>query len=414
MTRVFEALQREQESRNKEMGRDSLAAETGAPEEARKMDSEAAAAEFELPSVIGSPLARRSDEGIASPAPDASNTSGNTARIVARNTARNTGGEIAVGQKTNHHAAPSNAPMNNPVTGLGANISVAVEDVRSRQTETQRLREEPALQTVARPSREIPIERLVPSRLHQRLILLTEPTATECEQYRTLRTQLFHAAEKRETQVVVITSALAGEGKTSTALNLAIAIAQSKENRVLVIDGDLRRPNVASYLGMRPKAGLSEVLKGEIGVLDSVVCVEEPELYVLPVSHEATNPTELLSSERFAEAISELRDYFDFILIDSPPVLPFADSRLLSNHSDAVILVIRAEKAPYETVEKAVEILPSGRVLGVVLNGAERIRETDYYDYYYNYTQREQGRGALFDRLTSRVRESWLGRKMKL
>ena len=400
------------------MGRDPLAAMTGAPEEARRTDSEAAAAEFELPSVIGSPLARRSDDGITPPAPGPSNDAGNVARIFARNTARdtarNTDGESAVGETTNHHAAPGDAPMNNPVTGLGANILVGVEDVQGRQTETQRPRKEPALQTVTRPSREIPIERLVPSRLHQRLILLTEPTATECEQYRTLRTQLFHAAEKRETQVVVITSALAGEGKTSTALNLAIAIAQSKENRVLVLDGDLRRPNVASYLGMRPKAGLSEALKGEIGVLDSVICVEEPELYVLPVSHEATNPTEMLSSERFAEAISELRDYFDFILIDSPPVLPFADSRLLSNHSDAVILVIRAEKAPYETVEKAVEILPSGRVLGVVLNGAERIIETDYYDYYYNYTQREQSRGALLGKLTSRVRETWLGRKMKL
>src|SRR5262249_60106043 len=101
-------------------------------------------------------------------------------------------------------------------------------------------------------------------------------------------------------------------------------------------------------------------------------------------------------------------------LIDSPPVLPFADARLLSNHTDAVILVIRAEKAPYETVEKAVGILPSGRVLGVVLNGAERIIETGYYDYYYNYTQREQSRGALLGKLTSRVRDTWLGRKMKL
>src|SRR5262249_14179489 len=167
-------------------------------------------------------------------------------------------------------------------------------------------------------------------------------------------------------------------------------------------------------LGMRPKVGLSEVLKGEIEALDSVICVEEPEFYVLPISREASNPTELLSSERFAEAIRLFRDYFDFILIDSPPVMPFADSRLLSNHSDAVILVVRAGKAPYETVEKAVEILPSGRVMGVVLNGAERLSETDYYDYYYSYTQREQRRGVLLGRLLGRVRESWLGRKMKL
>jgi len=406
MTRVFEALKREQESRKKQKGRDPLAAETGAPEEARGTDTEADADEFELPSVIGTPIARRSNEGVVAPAPGAGNDAGNVARIIARLI----GEESYAGETTNHHAAPINAP----IEGLGANISVVVEDIRSRQTERQRRREEPALQTATRPSREIPVERLVESRLHQRLILLTEPTAPECEQYRTLRARLFHAAEKRETQVVVITSALAGEGKTSTALNLALAIAQSKGNRVLVIDGDLRRPNIASYLGMRPKAGLSEVLKGEIDALDSIICVEEPELYVLPVSHQATNPTELLSGERFAEAVSELRDYFDFILIDSPPVLPFADSRLLSNHSDAVILVIRPEKAPYQTVEKAVEILPSGRILGVVLNVAGRVRETDYYDYHYNYTQREQSRGALLGKLSSRVRESWLGRKMKL
>jgi len=393
------------------MSRDPLAAETGAPEE--KTDSEVAAVEFELPSVIGSPVAARPNEGMASP------VLGN-----------------GVGEAANHHAAPINAsvngsrannsvagnaldetaPSNNPPSQTPENriASRMVEDIRARQTETQRLREELSLQAVARASREIPIERLVTSRLHQRLIVLTEPAAAECEQYRTLRTQLFHAAEKRQTQVVVITSALAGEGKTSTALNLALAIAQSKESRALVLDGDLRRPNVASYLGMRAKAGLSEVLMGEIEALDSIVCLDEPELYVLPISREAANPTELLSRERFAETIRELRDYFDFILIDSPPVLPFADSRLLSNHADAVILVVRAEKAPYETVEKAVEILPSERIMGVVLNGAQHISETDYYDYYYSYTQREQGQGALLGKLSSRVRDSWLGRKMKL
>src|SRR5262245_24716630 len=336
MTRVFEALQREQKNRKKEKGRAPLEAETGAPEDERGTDSDAAASdaaasdaaasdaaasdaaatEFEFLSGIGSPVGRRSDEGLMAPG--------------LSNLARDFNGESAAGETTDHRA-------------------------------------------VTRPPREIPIERLVTTRLHQRLIMLTCPTAAECERYRTLSARLFHAAEKRETQVVVITSALAGEGKTSTALNLALAMAQSKENRVLIVDGNLSRPNIASYLGMRPGAGLSEVLKGEIDVLDSIVCVEEPELYVAPVSHEAANGAELLSSKRFAEAISELRDYFDFILIDSPPLETFADSRLLSDHSDAVILVIRAGKTPYKTVEKAVEILPAGRVLGVVLNGAEDV-----------------------------------------
>jgi capsular exopolysaccharide synthesis family protein len=313
------------------------------------------------------------------------------------------------------NALPSHVSSGAPnQTATERAASRVVEDIRLRQTEAQRLREELSFQAVARTAREIPVERLVTSRLHQRLILATEPTATECEQYRTLRTQLFLAAEKKLTQVVIITSALAGEGKTSTALNLALAVAQSKESRVLVIDGDLRRPNVASYLGMRSKLGLGEVLKGEAETLDAIVCLDDPELYVLPISREAPNPTELLSSERLAETVRELRDYFDFILIDSPPVMPFADSRLLSNHADAIILVVRAEKAPFETVEKAVEALPTGRILGVVLNDARHIRETDYYDYYYSYTQREQRRRSLLGKLTSRVRDSWLGKKMKL
>src|SRR5262249_5926434 len=175
MTRVFEALKREQESRKKQKGRDPLAAETGAPEEVRGTDTEADADEFELPSVIGAPIARRSDEGVVAPAPGAGNDAGNVARIVARLM----GEESDAGETTNHHAAPINVPINAPIEGLGANISVVVEDIRSRQTERQRRLEEPALQTVTRPSREIPVERLVESRLHQRLILLTEPTAPE-------------------------------------------------------------------------------------------------------------------------------------------------------------------------------------------------------------------------------------------
>lgn len=422
MTRVFEALRRERERRKKERRRDPLAAEIGASGEEPKTDSEIAATEFELPSVIGSPVTPRSNDGMVLPLAGKANgvqaatpgmadvINGRAVSISASPTAPHPNNS-ANGNSLDEATSPNRSPYR---ASGNRDVSKAAGDIRNQSTETQRLREELSLHAVARASREIPIERLVKSRLHQRLILLTDPTAPECEQYRTLRTQLFHAAEKRQTQVVVITSALAGEGKTSTTLNLALAIAQSKESRALVIDGDLRRPNIASYLGIHAKTGLSEVLKGEIDTLEPIVCLDEPELYLLPISRETLNPTELLSSERLAETIRQLRDYFDFILIDSPPVLPFADARLLSNIADAVILVIRAESAPYETVEKAVEALPTGRILGVVLNDAERVRETDYYDYYYSYTQRQERRRTLLGRLLSRARDSWLGRKMKL
>jgi capsular exopolysaccharide synthesis family protein len=258
--------------------------------------------------------------------------------------------------------------------------------------------------------REIPVETITQPRLHPRLILLTQPEAPECEQYRTLRTQLFHAAEKKPLQVVTITSTLAGEGKTSTVINLALAIAQSKEKRVLIIDGDLRRPNIATYLGVRAKAGLGEVLTGDIEPLDSIFTLDGYELYVLPVSRETANPTELLSSERFAEMLAELRRYFDFILIDSPPVMPFADTRLLANHTDAVMLVVRAGLAPYETVEKAIEALPAAKMLGVVLNGAQHVKEAGYYDYYY-YSQRRPH--SFWDKLMHPFRNRRIGRKLK-
>jgi len=428
MSRVFEALRREQDRKKRTASRDPLAIETGAPGEIPNADAETVPEEFKLPSVIGAPAPPYSNEGMIYPSingaavraedravSDRVTVNGQTVQHNGQH-ANNFAAELAHSEiaMARHSSTQGQAPA-------PAGLQIAnepKENGRVAQPETRPPREETARRIVARSPREIPVERLVPARMHQRLILLTDPSLAECEQYRTLRTQLFHAAEKKQTQVVVITSALAGEGKTATALNLALAIAQSKEHRVLVIDGDLRRPNVASYLGLSARAGerigFGEVLTGKADALGPIVCLDDLELYVLPVAAAAANPTELLSSGRLVETIGELREYFDFIIVDSPPVMPFADARLLANHCDSVILVVRAEMATYETVEKAIDALPTGRILGVVLNGAQRIGETDYYDYYYNYAQREQRRGALFGKFSGRIRESWLGRKMKL
>ncbi|QQS49190.1 MAG: CpsD/CapB family tyrosine-protein kinase [Acidobacteriota bacterium] len=247
------------------------------------------------------------------------------------------------------------------------------------------------------------LERISVAGVHARLILLTEPDSAGCEQFRMLRTQLFHAAETRSLKLITLTSALAGEGKTSTLLNLALAIAQSKEKRVLVIDGDLRRPSVATYLGIKPVAGLEEALTGSIELREAVTRIDGSEICVLPVTLESRNPTERLSSGRLGEILAELRDAFDFILIDSPPVMPFADARLLANHSDGVMMIVRAGLAPFETVEKALEILPADRMLGVVLNGADDQSDAGYYDYYYNYARRLEQDVSWRDRLKAMV-----------
>lgn len=243
------------------------------------------------------------------------------------------------------------------------------------------------------------------TRLHTRLVLFTDPQSSGCEQYRTLRTQVFHAAEKQLTQVILVTSAVAGEGKTSTILNLAWAIAQSREKRVLVIDSDLRRPSISSYLGLDFELGFGEVLNEVSEALPSIVRVADSTLYILSSSRAEAQPAELLSKERVGETLAELRKYFDYILIDAPPVVAFADARLLANHADAVIIVVRAGLAGHSTVERAIEALPHNRILGVVLNGADQMSEVGYYGYYgygYGYGYgggRQNERQSLLDRI---------------
>ncbi|MBS1787945.1 MAG: CpsD/CapB family tyrosine-protein kinase [Acidobacteria bacterium] len=441
MSKVYEALLRQQQVEKKEeTARDPLAAETGSPDSLEKNGQEnVEPANFELPSVIGTPVGPRSNEGALFSTfnhhsfNDASSPQSPATKPTPaiRQNDQVTSQAPTPNGKATEHRRPAYADSRAIAEKLKKappvirRTELEISDPKSQISETENgstvtatnshTEETPNPQSAIRNQKrqhEVPVEPIQQSKLHPRLIMLTTPQAPECEQYRTLRTQLFHAAERKKTQVVTVTSTLAGEGKTSTAINLALAIAQS-EKRVLLIDGDLRRPNVATYLGTRAKAGFGEALNGEGNPLDLLFTIEGHELYLLAVSRESSNPTELLSSDRLAEMIADLRRYFDFILIDSPPVLPFADARLLANHADAVMLVVRAGMAPYETVEKAIEALPAGKMLGVVLNDAELTEEAGYYDYYYNYAQRTHHR-SWWRKLLRPIRNSKLGRKLKL
>src|SRR5215510_6222676 len=240
MTKVYEALKRQQQNKaDNNESRDPLAAQTGAPDVLLDDDHPG----IDLNPVIGKP--------------------------------RDPGGT------NNHHSHSSSTDTAayrtlKQTRASTPTIDLPQDEYLKQQNENRHKQNQHGGNEtlfVEREPRAIVCERISPNRLHPRLILVTEPHAQECEQYRTLRTQLFHATEKNRTQVVVITSALAGEGKTATALNLALAIAQSKEHRVLVIDGDLRRPNVAPHLGLRTSAsdhlGFGGVLTGKADALGS-------------------------------------------------------------------------------------------------------------------------------------------------
>jgi len=392
MARVFDALRREQKRKKREGAHDPLAESIVVETEVLRPDE---LTEFDPTAPIGTPVGPRSNEGmllpgatrtLSEPASAAANTPIATAHVA-----------VTTPVIQSSEVVAASAPPVTPT--VPAPVSVSTTEFHAPQTS------EPPRVAVA------------PAKLgevHSRLLMLHEPQATGCEQYRTLRTQLFHSAERELTQVIVVTSATAGEGKTATTLNLALAIAQSPNRRVLVIDGDLRRPDVASYLALKPFSGFAEVLNDKADLFDAVTRLADHELYILPVRHNTANPTELLSSKRFQETLRELRQYFDFILIDSPPVKPYADTRLLANYADAVLFVVRSGFASYETVEEAVQALTDQRILGVVLNGADAVQQVSSYAGYQIQNGHSGEHHPVWSAIAPFVRDSWLGRKFKL
>jgi capsular exopolysaccharide synthesis family protein len=218
------------------------------------------------------------------------------------------------------------------------------------------------------------------ARVEPHLVAITDPRSPECEQFRALRTRLLQAGERENKRAFVITSAGAGEGKTLTTLNLAWLLAQTDGATALVIDADLRQPCAADYLGIEAQFGLSEVLTGETKLTQAILKLSPSGLHLLPGGAAREDVAELLSGPRFGRLLDEARKLFDYVIIDAPPLGVFTDANLLINRADAALLVVRASATRYSVVDRLLEQLPRERMLGVVLNRAERKPEdTSYY-----------------------------------
>lgn len=224
------------------------------------------------------------------------------------------------------------------------------------------------------------------------------PKSLSSEAYRTIRTGLLLSQAGSPPHTMLFTSAQSSEGKTTTALNIAASLASSGGN-VLVIDADLRRPSVLRGLSLETTAGgLVEVLTGQVSVEDVLVEGAAKGFTVLPSGRIPPNPAELLGSPQMADLIDYLTRRFDYIIIDSPPVLPVTDSMLLSRYVDGVVLVVKGKATPRKVIKDAYERLASvgAHQLGVVLNDVD-VRGGDYYyynRYYYSYYQTGEGRAA--------------------
>jgi capsular exopolysaccharide synthesis family protein len=218
-------------------------------------------------------------------------------------------------------------------------------------------------------------------------IIKTERYSAEAEAIRDLRTGLMLSRAGAPPKVVLVTSSLAGEGKTTVAMNLAIVLAQS--GRTCLIDGDMRGAMVAKAIHLQAKTGLSELLAGTAS-LDQVLAQRPdfPNLTILAAGPLAPNPADLIASEQMQAVMIALRNKFDSIVIDSPPVIHFSDARVLSSLADVVVVVARYGLTTRRSIARSVDILDEvdAPIAGVVLNGIS-LDSADYHYYNYGYSK---------------------------
>jgi capsular exopolysaccharide synthesis family protein len=220
-----------------------------------------------------------------------------------------------------------------------------------------------------------------------------DPKSPISEAYRTLRTNFQFATMKQHPQTVMFTSAVPGEGKTTTAVNFAVTMAD-RGIRVLLVDTDLRRPNVHRVLKMERGTGLADVLREGLDVASVIRPTRVQNLFIISSGRVPPNPSELIGSERMQKLMKQLGAEFDLVICDAPSILVVTDPVLLATHVDTAIMVISVNNARRETIQRAVKLIQTAHAnfAGVVLNGLEATRRHYYYYYYYYDESSNQGK----------------------
>ena len=235
------------------------------------------------------------------------------------------------------------------------------------------------------------------------LVSLLAPTSVEAEQYRTLGFLLQQKQQTGALKVIAVSSATPGDGKTTTAINLAGAMAQSHEARVLLVDADLRLPSVARQLGMTESEvpGFADaIMNPEYALKDVVRECPGFHLAVLPAGRCPLLPDEVFKSARVRELLEEARTSYDYIVLDTPPFVLVPDCRMIEKWVDGFLMVIAAHKTPQKLVEEALNIINPAKLVGLVLNYDDHLI-SHYYGYYSAYSQQQEHRQQrLKQRLT--------------
>ncbi|MGA9388933.1 MAG: CpsD/CapB family tyrosine-protein kinase [Candidatus Sulfotelmatobacter sp.] len=214
-----------------------------------------------------------------------------------------------------------------------------------------------------------------------------DDTAYGTEEFRTLRSRLYHAREKMPLKKVLITSALPKEGKSFMASNLAQVLARQQGRRVLLIDADLRGPRLHMMLGTTSSPGLADYLQGGSDEFSIMQRGPMENLYFIPSGHEISDPAELVANGRLKLLLQRIEALFDWIIIDSPPAVPVSDASVLAKACDGVLMVVRSNATPVDMARKARREFPDESLIGVVLNGTN-MEAMPYTRYYYDAYQK--------------------------
>jgi capsular exopolysaccharide synthesis family protein len=215
-----------------------------------------------------------------------------------------------------------------------------------------------------------------------RLVCMTDPNGLPAEKFRMLSVRLKDLRQSSAIKKILITSAVPGEGKTMCAVNLAACLAAQEQQNTLVIEGDLRRPGIREMLGLPPLAGLTDWFRGNAMLSDIIYRIDPPGFWFLPAGAPVENPIELMQAKKMSELSDHISSAFDWVLIDSTPVVAVADATVWAAQSDAVVLVAREGKTEKRPLRKALEIVSRHNLIGVVLNGSKTTTYNHYYQIY--------------------------------
>ena len=255
------------------------------------------------------------------------------------------------------------------------------------------------------PEPEDEVQKSVPGDLvlDDKLVSFFAPSSMVTEQFRRLRTLIINPGVRNAPKIIMVASAMSGEGKSFVAVNLASIIAVELHSHALLVDCDLRNPSITRWFGLQEKKGLSDYLIGKAEIQDLLIKTPIDKLSILSGGSIQTNPVELIGSKKMKTLVQDLKSRYDdrYIIIDSSPILATTEPSVLNEIVDGIILVIKSGDTPRETIQQAVKLLNKNKILGVVLNNMQfktkalfqRYFGTNhqYYDYRYSKMHPEPG-----------------------